>query len=1632
MSSGQKKTITIVIGVIIAFLLGIIATSTTVVIGASSGKALPDYEKNDASKPLYSEENPFTILEIVPDVESATVGYLIKGSEPGESDRLMRIGATNKNEEGTAANIYDNAFGKGSNPVSYVGDYETAHLFQWDASTIDYVGFDLKFDEYQGMYTPGADKGFSEFGYFTKVNSYGGSYVYNTDKQRFEPVGYFNKDLYDHYDWTSLGEFKHVGQGGVEQGKIACTREMYTEDGQPKQFSYDNGTQSGSVNGAVGDKAYNYYFTSIGDFQWTPNNNYNGENIFGENAKDEDIRRASEGDKLYMTRTEDIYYEYEASPISCNDLLVKELLENDKASALNYKVKVVTVTPSQLDVGDANATEANKAKDIIDDADMIIIHDSTTGFRIEYALRGETVLDAPQFANSNDSSGDLPVATVNYMIERGAGYDASKGIYPASIVIDDDAIVKANSYGNRSSLNCPNLKLLCDVYNNLGAKLAYNLSGSNYSVKLNNMINDSEYKTFYRNYDYANRGEFKDTLGRSNFVYNYEGKDDSWLTTDFGNSAKINNNSETSPAFENVDGGQTMSVAKMMLSLYRESIGYNQPKNIRLLELQPNEKFYYEKRNRDSWVKRYVSLFPWFIGTSKDIGDGDINGNGDVKITTMPTYEFIGRNEDVNENYDMIVVGNKVQDETNGKLGYNDAGLGNLVYTAVGDLITTFGGDEESDKNIENNESYRWHYGLFRNNKWSWTQHAYIEEDSGWYVYSSTYANFRKHFVYEFYDYQDGDDILSNGVRGPWYYSYVSKTPHEVFGSKHGSDANMIGLRYSGNDLTKKKYDQLLDFSKQGPVIVADDLYGNSDSPNTEIVDKSSFVYQLAKKNGDSAVNKYLHGATDRLYTVKKNMEDNKCSATFTNTVDNKAGMPKEYVQTDSNNANNQTDAAGNNLLQYHFVLSGNKDSTYGVNLYTDSNGNGIFEGCINFRKERDANDDRREDYDKEISSSLTIFDESVNGYVVDGKLYSNHTYLVTKTMPPSDVGMIPWKLEIYNTDNDSVRFSKTGYTRIPANNNKTTIKVLQMNLMPDMQNNGNNTVNFADTDSDVGRKFANYIKQLDDFNVQIQFMDNRTWYRNYNGNREAWKNKLLEYDMLVIGFKDVAYFTNNEDYIYGFEEFRKAGKSVILSHDLVEDVTIDMPLRKNNYNTREMIQSDVRYYLRDISGQMRKYYDAANYNVAEPASSDYDYMKYYSNGRQNLTFEPSDNFNIYTSLKQRQTTVLIDTHEMTMEYRDNNYKDTPIYDWYTYVYGNFNDSRIKEYDGTLRHPDHNEMSITTPIKVIRDYYKTHDYKPANMIMDNSVRAMLFYNYIYYVENTKYGPRTGFIDRIDRLVRNINLDVSSQRRKLVWGSEAFLTNRVQAANEGQITKYPFAIPDSIFVADTHAQNYQLDLEYDSDGDVLVWYNLAGTSNRNDGKKSAVNSNSISVYDGKNQDSRNNYYIYTKGNITYTGLGHSKNSDSPMSDDEIKLFINTMVAAYRSSAAKPYINVLNADAVNNGKTSTIYVDGESAEIRFNIFDDTTNAKILSTREYMVTVKKDGVALDGYSITRNNNNKDEPITIPVNYSDVAATGSAEYTIELDSKYIDAFDNTINDEGLDDVRTVNITIMPMFSLR
>lgn len=135
----------------------------------------------------------------------------------------------------------------------------------------------------------------------------------------------------------------------------------------------------------------------------------------------------------------------------------------------------------------------------------------------------------------------------------------------------------------------------------------------------------------------------------------------------------------------------------------------------------------------------------------------------------------------------------------------------------------------------------------------------------------------------------------------------------------------------------------------------------------------------------------------------------------------------------------------------------------------------------------------------------------------------------------------------------------------------------------------------------------------------------------------------------------------------------------------------------------------------------------------------------------------------------------------------------------------------------------------------------------------------------------------------------------------------------QSVNVGQISQYPFALGESLYVGRAHGQSYQLNLEKDDnlDGfsDVVVWYTLADNNQ--------ISGDTSSYYELNPKDVKNNYFVYNMGNVSYCGIG--KQQPSP---EEKKLFINTLVATYQMGVRAPQINVL-ADETTYQEERAIY-------------------------------------------------------------------------------------------------------------
>mgnify|MGYP000317739192 FL=1 len=200
---------------------------------------------------------------------------------------------------------------------------------------------------------------------------------------------------------------------------------------------------------------------------------------------------------------------------------------------------------------------------------------------------------------------------------------------------------------------------------------------------------------------------------------------------------------------------------------------------------------------------------------------------------------------------------------------------------------------------------------------------------------------------------------------------------------------------------------------------------------------------------------------------------------------------------------------------------------------------------------------------------------------------------------------------------------------------------------------------------------------------------------------------------------------------------------------------------------------------------------------------------------------------------------------------------------------------------------------------------------------------------------------------------------------------------VTQVNQGQITNYPYQITteeqQTLTVAATHYQWLQPNMELDKDGDgkndIVVWYCLSDLSDNAKTRKTQTernngrgNDNGVNLYNVSPKDVVNNYYIYSMGNVTYSGAGHTE----PTGMAEKKLFVNTMVAAYNAGTKAPSVffrddngNTIDSvymmyDAANKmilDRSNKIQVDfkatdynilSSATEIRVEFFKESTDA------------------------------------------------------------------------------------------
>ncbi len=881
------------------------------------------------------------------------------------------------------------------------------------------------------------------------------------------------------------------------------------------------------------------------------------------------------------------------------------------------------------------------------------------------------------------------------------------------------------------------------------------------------------------------------------------------------------------------------SITRYILNWYMHRVTVKS--EITVLDLEPCYDF---DANLDKTIKQFMGMGDTYTGK--------------INIRKMASAEFIGKIEDLNEQYDMIYLGAKTgtMNTENGKTKYNDTTMNGLIYSHVGDYYDYSG------------ESYNDQHRL---------QDASLN--------------------HKINDNSDDKNNKSTTYRGP------------------------------GNDMNSTKYKELLQYVQAGyPVVIADVFLNDAkDAASTNTMDKNSYFYQFVQQivsAKDATTGEYLYWqknvfAESQLLEASSDLEErqrrfcnylnlSKLSVDWVTNISGERPYPEELSYGDNQNDPNQTYLSaidGKYQLQYIFTLDNRVASSvtasYDCKLFVDKNSDGRFLGS-------DAIGNNSNN-----SEELT----GINVYIRNGdawnkvepinnngsahyELRTGNVYKVMRQLPDDYVGVIPWKIVFYDNADPLVRTARSGYTAVQVQGERKKIRILQLK-----SDNGNNW------DLANDGNFKTYISNLKDWDVQVDSVSVIELLRDrlhiYNISDTDIENCYVKsyeyfqtYDMLILGFADSYRFGYDYRW-YDVSESQKDGHTNLYTDKL-------SGARKNlavGWAVRDYIESGRSVlFTHDTTSYINDMYSRRQYNDNGTAESNDN--GWYWGYEFNKTIRASVGLDRYGELKEYYKQMVAWAPNDTERQHYQKYLDTLN----TYQYDTL---KIPNTDINL-----NQKEGLTKYTVARFLRKQLDSLQGN----KSYKGSLF------PVNNELLYDAGF--------RGKYWDAGWNKASYMLKGDYCLEGasppalKATQVNEGQITQYPYLISKdeikeinqrkSLKVSSTHYQWLQPNMELDRDGDgrsdIVVWYCLSDIYDSN--------VQSTNIYSICPNDVVNNYYIYTMGNVTYSGAGHSR----PDEGAEMKLFVNTIIAAYNAGVSAPRISFRDDNGYDK---ESIYVISDPA-------------------------------------------------------------------------------------------------------
>lgn len=881
------------------------------------------------------------------------------------------------------------------------------------------------------------------------------------------------------------------------------------------------------------------------------------------------------------------------------------------------------------------------------------------------------------------------------------------------------------------------------------------------------------------------------------------------------------------------------SITRYILNWYMHRVTVKS--EITVLDLEPCYDF---DANLDKTIKQFMGMGDTYTGK--------------INIRKMASAEFIGKIEDLNEQYDMIYLGAKTgtMNTENGKTKYNDTTMNGLIYSHVGDYYDYSG------------ESYNDQHRL---------QDASLN--------------------HKINDNSDDKNNKSTTYRGP------------------------------GNDMNSTKYKELLQYVQAGyPVVIADVFLNDAkDAASTNTMDKNSYFYQFVQQivsAKDATTGEYLYWqknvfAESQLLEASSDLEErqrrfcnylnlSKLSVDWVTNISGERPYPEELSYGDNQNDSNQTYLSaidGKYQLQYIFTLDNRVASSvtasYDCKLFVDKNSDGRFLGS-------DAIGNNSNN-----SEELT----GINVYIRNGdawnkvepinnngsahyELRTGNVYKVMRQLPDDYVGVIPWKIVFYDNADPLVRTARSGYTAVQVQGERKKIRILQLK-----SDNGNNW------DLANDGNFKTYISNLKDWDVQVDSVSVIELLRDrlhiYNISDTDIENCYVKsyeyfqtYDMLILGFADSYRFGYDYRW-YDVSESQKDGHTNLYTDKLSgarKNLAVGRAVRDYIESGRSVL------FTHDTTSYINDMYSRRQYNDNGTAESNDN--GWYWGYEFNKTIRASVGLDRYGELKEYYKQMVAWAPNDTERQHYQKYLDTLN----TYQYDTL---KIPNTDINL-----NQKEGLTKYTVARFLRKQLDSLQGN----KSYKGSLF------PVNNELLYDAGF--------RGKYWDAGWNKASYMLKGDYCLEGasppalKATQVNEGQITQYPYLISKdeikeinqrkSLKVSSTHYQWLQPNMELDRDGDgrsdIVVWYCLSDIYDSN--------VQSTNIYSICPNDVVNNYYIYTMGNVTYSGAGHSR----PDEGAEMKLFVNTIIAAYNAGVSAPRISFRDD---NGYDMESIYVISDPA-------------------------------------------------------------------------------------------------------